>query len=69
MDGVFGFTKVLILANGSGEIEGEVGVNNMVDAIGKRFLGVKEAEMVWSGGGADIVHQSGSQWTSMNRVA
>ena len=41
----------------------------MVDGIGKGLLSVKEAELVWSDGGTDIVHWSGSQWTSMNGVA
>ena len=69
LDSIFSFVEVLILVNGSGEIEREVCVDDMVDGVCKGFLGVKEVELVWSDGGTDIVHQGSGQWMSVNRVA
>ena len=69
LDGIFGFTEVLVLANSGGEIKREVCIDDMVDGVGKGLLGVKEAELVQSDGRTDIVCRSSGQWTSMNGVA
>ena len=61
LNGVFSFVEVLILANGSGEIEGKVRVDDMVDGVCKGFLGVKEVELVRGDGGTDVVCQCSGQ--------
>ena len=55
LDSILSLAEVLVLADGSEEIEGEVCVDDMVDSISKGFLSVKKVELVQGNSRTDIV--------------
>jgi hypothetical protein len=52
---VAGFFKILVALNGGADVEGELGVDNMVNGISKRGEAVKDDDLVILERGASVV--------------
>ena len=66
MDGVLSFTEVLVLMDGSGKIQREVGIDDVVDCVCKRFTSVKEVELLWGDDGVDVISRGRHKWVSVD---
>ena len=69
LDGVLGLAVVLVLTNGSGEVEGKVLINDMVDSICEGLFSVKKAKLLWGNGGRYIISGGRRQGASLNGVS
>jgi hypothetical protein len=65
---VAGFFKVLVALNGSANVEGELGTDNMVNGISKGGEVVKEDDLMVFERGAGIVNRDDLQDTMVDRV-
>jgi hypothetical protein len=65
---VAGFFKVLVASNGSANVEGELGTNNMVNGISKGGKAVKEDDLVVLERGAGVINRDDLQDAMVNGV-
>jgi hypothetical protein len=65
---VAGFFKVLVALNSGTDVEGELGVDNMVNSISKGGEAVKDDDLMVLERGAGIISRDNLQDTMVNRV-
>jgi hypothetical protein len=66
---ILGFFKALVVSDGSADVEGELGVNNMVDSISKGGKAVKEDNFIMFERRAGIVDWDDLQNMMVDGVA
>jgi hypothetical protein len=65
---VVGFFKILVASNGSANVKGELGVDNMVNGISKRGKVVKDNDLMVLERGAGVISRDNLQDVIVNRV-
>jgi hypothetical protein len=65
---VVGFFKILVASNGGTDMEGELGVDDMVNSISKGGKAVKDDDLVILERGASIISRDDLQDTMVYRI-
>jgi hypothetical protein len=65
---VAGFFEILVASNGGADVEGELGVDDMINGVSKGGEVVKDDNLMVFERGATVISRNDLQGTMMNRI-
>jgi hypothetical protein len=65
---VMGFFKILVVLNGGADVEGELGIDDMVNGVSKGGKAVKDDDLVVFERGATVISRNDLQGAMVDRI-